>query len=186
MALLPPPFTTQPFRDPALPGSTYVQPNDAPDGSVINVGSFTPVAGELFYDADIEPDADHDGFGDVSQDSCPADGSTQGACAQPPPPVVIVDKSPSCAGKRATRVGTPGKDDLKGTRRADVIVGLGGDDTIRALAGNDLVCAGKGRDIVHGGAGKDRLLGEGGVDTLRGGPGKDKLVGGPGKDLQRQ
>ncbi len=186
VALLPPPFTTQTFRDPALPGSTYVQPNDAPDGSVINVGSWTPVNGELFYDADIEPDADRDGFGDVSQDSCPADGSTHAACPQPPPPVVIVDKFPLCRGKRATRVGAAGKDDLRGTKRADVIVGLGGDDTIRALAGNDLVCAGKGRDKVLGGPGKDRLLGEGGVDTLRGGPGKDKLVGGPGKDLQQQ
>ncbi len=188
VALLPPPFKTQPFRDPALSGSTYVQPNDAPDGSVISVGSWTPVAGELFYDADIEPDADRDGFGDVSQDSCPADDATQDSCPQLPGPVVPVDDPPErfCAGKRATRVGTAGKDDLKGTKRADVIVALGGDDTIKALAGNDLVCAGKGRDTVLGGPGKDRLLGEGGVDTLRGGPGKDKLVGGPGKDLQRQ
>jgi RTX calcium-binding nonapeptide repeat (4 copies) len=188
VALLPPPFKIQSFRDPALPGSTYVQPNDAPDGSVISVGSWAPVAGELFYDADIEPDADRDGFGDVSQDSCPADGATQGACLQTPVPVASVDEpsKPFCSGKRATKVGTSAKDQLKGTKGADVIVGLGGDDTIRALAGNDRVCAGKGRDAVLGGPGKDRLLGEGGVDTLRGGPGKDKLVGGPGKDLQRQ
>jgi RTX calcium-binding nonapeptide repeat (4 copies) len=189
VALLPPQFTTQPFREPPLPGSIYTQVNDGPEGSERDVDGISSVAAEPLYDADIEPDADRDGFGDVSQDSCPADGATQDACTQSPVPVAPVDDFPerrSCGGKRATRVGTAGKDDLKGTKRADVIVALGGADTIRALAGNDLVCAGKGRDTVLGGPGKDRLLGEGGVDALRGGPGKDKLIGGPGKDLQRQ
>ncbi|HWM55308.1 MAG TPA: hypothetical protein VNO20_07970 [Solirubrobacterales bacterium] len=188
VALLPPQFTTQPFRTPPLPGSIYTQVNDGPQGSERDVDGTSSGAGEPLYDADIEPDADRDGFGDVSQDACPSDGSAQGACPQPPVPVAPVDDPPerSCGGKRATRVGTAGKDDLRGTKRADVIIGLGGGDTIRALAGNDLVCAGKDRDTVLGGPGRDRLLGEGGVDTLRGGPGKDKLVGGPGKDLQRQ
>ncbi len=36
----------------------------------------------------LEADADGDGYGDSSQDQCPTDASTQGACpvAQPPPP----------------------------------------------------------------------------------------------------
>lgn len=34
----------------------------------------------------IEPDADGDGFGDETQDQCPQNATTQGAC--PPPPVV--------------------------------------------------------------------------------------------------
>jgi hypothetical protein len=34
--------------------------------------------------ATVEPDADHDGFGDETQDQCPTDASTQGPC--PPPP----------------------------------------------------------------------------------------------------
>jgi hypothetical protein len=38
------------------------------------------VNGAILYDADIEPDADHDGYGDVTQDACPSNGSTQGAC----------------------------------------------------------------------------------------------------------
>jgi len=36
--------------------------------------------GELLVQADIEPDADGDGFGDESQDQCPAQNATQGAC----------------------------------------------------------------------------------------------------------
>jgi hypothetical protein len=34
--------------------------------------------------ADIEPDADADGFGDETQDLCPTDASTQGACPVAP------------------------------------------------------------------------------------------------------
>ena len=31
--------------------------------------------------ADVEPDADGDGFGDETQDQCPSDKATHGACA---------------------------------------------------------------------------------------------------------
>src|SRR4029077_1017333 len=41
--------------------------------------------GTILYDADIEPDADHDGYGDVTQDKCASDASTQGACSPAPP-----------------------------------------------------------------------------------------------------
>ena len=187
VALLPPTFTIQTFREPPLPGSMYVTTNDAPDGGGVALGGYFPLAGEPLYDADIEPDADHDGFGDVSQDSCATDSATQGACPPPAAAAPISKKSTEhCGGKRATVIGTSGKDRLKGTPRADVIAGLAGDDVIKALGGNDLVCAGKGRDTVRGGPGRDQLLGEGGVDQLFGGPDRDKLVGGPGKDLQRQ
>jgi hypothetical protein len=40
---------------------------------------------ELLVQADVEPDADGDGFGDESQDACPSDASTQGICPQPAP-----------------------------------------------------------------------------------------------------
>ena len=36
--------------------------------------------GELLVAAVIEPDADGDGFGDETQDGCPSQGTTQGAC----------------------------------------------------------------------------------------------------------
>src|SRR5262249_45082054 len=34
----------------------------------------------LALQATVEPDADHDGFGDETQDQCPTDASTQGPC----------------------------------------------------------------------------------------------------------
>jgi uncharacterized delta-60 repeat protein len=93
---------------------------------------------------------------------------------------------PSCAGRRATITGTPGRDRLRGTPRRDVIVALSGNDVIRGLAGNDLVCAGKGNDVLAGGRGRDRLYGEAGRDRIVGGPGRDRIMGGPGHDAARQ
>lgn len=41
--------------------------------------------GTLLYDADIEPDQDGDGYGDISQDSCPASASVhEGPCPAAP------------------------------------------------------------------------------------------------------
>jgi hypothetical protein len=40
----------------------------------------TTVTEELLVQADIEPDADHDGFGDETQDQCPTQATTQGPC----------------------------------------------------------------------------------------------------------
>jgi hypothetical protein len=45
------------------------------------------VTGELLVQAVIEPDADHDGFGDETQDQCPTQASTQGACDTAAPAV---------------------------------------------------------------------------------------------------
>jgi hypothetical protein len=42
--------------------------------------SATSAEVELLINATIEPDADGDGFGDETQDQCPADSTTQGAC----------------------------------------------------------------------------------------------------------
>jgi hypothetical protein len=101
-----------------------------------------------------------------------------------------------CAGKKATVVGTNGKDKLKGTKGRDVISAGAGKDTVKGKKGNDLICGGKGRDKIAGGPGKDKLRGGAGNDTLLGGPGRDRLrggagkhdrlIGGPGKDFARQ
>ena len=45
----------------------------------------TSVTGELLVQAVIEPDADHDGFGDETQDQCPTQANTQGPCDKTPP-----------------------------------------------------------------------------------------------------
>ena len=44
-------------------------------------------AGELLVQADIEPDADGDGFGDETQDGCPSQSTTEAACDNKPPAV---------------------------------------------------------------------------------------------------
>jgi hypothetical protein len=63
----------------------------APSGDVVVTGLFDPGtqtdfsgASDINYVANIsavwEPDADHDGYGDVSQDGCPQQASTQAPC----------------------------------------------------------------------------------------------------------
>lgn len=67
-------------------GASATEFHDAPDGGTISeAGTARPW--EVAYDADIEPDGDHDGYGDVSQDSCPTDASVHvGACPLKGPP----------------------------------------------------------------------------------------------------
>jgi len=77
--------------------------------------------------------------------------------------VVVVP--PKCAGRSATIVGSPGKDQLRGTDAADVIVGLDGKDTIKGLKGKDRLCGGKGKDKIVGGKGNDKIVGGKGSDT---------------------
>jgi hypothetical protein len=100
-----------------------------------------------------------------------------------------VPTGPTCNGRPATIVGTPGNDGLFGTRGDDVIVGLGGNDQIYGNGGNDTICGGDGKDVIWGGTGNDwidggpgddRIIGIGGTDTLLGGPGSDRLFAGSG------
>ena len=53
--------------------------------------------------ADIEPDADHDGYGDETQDACATDPSRQGSCADVDPPETAIAKHPkkSSSSRRA-------------------------------------------------------------------------------------
>ena len=74
-----------------------------------------------------------------------------------------------CGKRRATIVGDDGPEKIKGTKKADVIVGNGGKDKLKGRGGNDRLCGGAGKDVLIGGAGK-----------------KDRLIGGPGKDKQKQ
>jgi uncharacterized repeat protein (TIGR01451 family) len=105
---------------------------------------------------------------------------------------VIGAGSPTCAGRPATVVGTPGADLLVGSAGNDVIFARAGSDRIRSFGGRDLICAGGGNDVVKSGGrsdqvragpGADRLFGGGGGDALRGGRGPDRLRGGRGADL---
>jgi Ca2+-binding RTX toxin-like protein len=104
---------------------------------------------------------------------------------------------PTCFGRRATLVGSSGRDVIEGTSRRDVIVAGAGNDLIRSLGGVDFVCAGAGNDRIYGGPNSnafsltrdpprgDRLAGGEGDDLIvDGGAGyRDLLLGGPGDDL---
>ena len=87
-----------------------------------------------------------------------------------------------CGKAVVNRVGTTGKDKLKGTPGADGILGLNGKDTLLGLAGKDGLCGGGSRDTLKGGNGKDRLIGQKGPDRMFGGKGNDSCKGGSGKD----
>ncbi len=72
--------------------------------------------------------------------------------------------------------GTRKADTLVGTPGSDRIFGYGGDDVLRGLAGDDVLDGGRGRDVLSGGPGndlvrardgtRDRILCGGGVDTV--------------------
>ncbi len=50
---------------------------------------------EFLFNADVEPDADRDGFGDETQDQCPTNVSTAGSC--PPSPLSAHPQDPGRA-----------------------------------------------------------------------------------------
>jgi Ca2+-binding RTX toxin-like protein len=123
---------------------------DQPSGSSATFeGPVTNI--EVPLAANLEPDADRDGFGDETQDACDIGAKTQLPCA--------------CKNRPATIAGGPGRDRLKGTPAADIIDGLGGKDTIKGRKGNDIICGGPGKDRIIGGPGKDKLVGGPGKDT---------------------
>jgi hypothetical protein len=101
---------------------------------------------------------------------------------------------PSCRGRTATLVSSPGAR-TAGTPGDDVILGTGGRDRVASGEGDDLLCgrggrdrleSGGGDDNMNGGAGADRLSGGSGADRLRGGRGQDRCRGGPGRDRGRR
>jgi hypothetical protein len=66
------------FYSTEIPGSLYLDLNGQPDGA--SVGKPSASGGMIFYNADIEPDADGDGYGDDTQDLCSTDAATHGPC----------------------------------------------------------------------------------------------------------
>ena len=81
-----------------------------------------------------------------------------------------------CGGLPVTIVGTPGPDEIRGTRFARGMLGLGGADVLSGQGGNDTLCGGAGKDALKGGPGRDRLKGGAGRDSCDGGPGRDRAL----------
>jgi len=65
----------------------YVDMGESPADGVTtsSVASISPTQAKLMVNADVEPDIDHDGFGDETQDGCPLRADIQTAC---PPPTI--------------------------------------------------------------------------------------------------
>jgi hypothetical protein len=57
-------------------------------------GNFTGGGFRFSVSATLEPDADRDGFGDITQDDCPIDRTRQGACDRRPPQTGISSATP--------------------------------------------------------------------------------------------
>jgi predicted outer membrane repeat protein len=139
--------------------------------------TFTPGSGDVFNaDVSLGPLANNGGptlthvlpAGSSALDrggACPATDQRGAPRSLKPPCDAGAYERVKCAGRVVTRVGTPGRDKLKGTKKSDGILGLAGRDLLRGLGGRDSLCGGKGRDRLIGGKGPDRL---------RGGPGRDR------------
>ena len=84
---------------------------------------------------------------------------------------------------RCTMLGTPGDDNIVGTKRHDIICALGGDDKVRGLTGHDVVDGASGDDQIAGGKTADVMFGVAGKDRIRGSVGADKLIGGDDPDV---
>ena len=157
---------------------------DPPVGSTATVDGAPFVGYKVDVSARLETDADGDGFGDVTQDGCPTNAGTQGACPPaaayyPPPRGAIVSFFADCPRSSANGVkGTSGDDVLTGTSRGDRIFALAGEDVVDARAGADCVDLGAGKDRAEGGPGADLVVGQGGADRIAGDEGRDRLDGG--------
>ena len=97
------------------------------------------------------------------------------------------------------KVGTQGRDFLKGTDGADHLVGKGEDDRIFSLSGKDNLIGGPGKDFIWAGGirsshqdpkvtytnagGEKKMVGGPDKDAVVGGKGSDNVVGGGGNDL---
>jgi sugar lactone lactonase YvrE len=173
-----PPGTLYRIDPPAPPTPLAVgAPFAAPDDVAVEPGGTLLVA---------DPEAGAGSAGALIRID-PATGARSIIASGPPfaDPVGVAVSPPTCRGRQATIVGSPGADRLVGSTSAgtaDVIAALGGNDRIKANNGSDIVCGGDGNDRVNGGKGKDALAGDAGGDRLNGSAGPDSLDGGSGRD----
>jgi RTX calcium-binding nonapeptide repeat (4 copies) len=176
-----------------------------PPGTIQAYGSNNGCQGEILIRGRVEPDGDGDGYGDETQDNCPAvsnytqadsDGDGKGDRCDPDAGDVPPDEPPPSEGSPSDP--GPGEQPAaaapapvvsascatlaRGTRRRDVLVGTAGPDRLLAGRGDDRLRGLAGADCLDGGRGRDRISGGSGDDLLRGGAGADLLAGGSGRN----
>lgn len=94
-------------------------------------------------------------------------GSTQELSSISKP---VAAKAPAASGKT-----------LRGSAKADTLVGGPGADTIHGGAGNDRISGKAGADKLYGDAGNDRIDAGAGLDRIYGGTGNDTILARDGK-----
>lgn len=122
-------------------GASATEFQDAPDGTVITAPG-TARSWEVAYDADIEPDADHDGYGDVTQDSCPGAGTIHEGSCPPPPSSPISPAVPKITGLKVVPKSFRVK--AKGNSAKLKLI-LSGDATVAFGIEAKQACVGKGK-----------------------------------------
>lgn len=167
---------------------------------------------EILMNADVEPDADADGFGDETQDFCATklDQTNSAPCGPPGITGRLVNGRKLAAKGDAT--GTPSAESFRwlrcdgrgrrcikaGTAPSYRLTSLDVDHTIRVVqlltsttstattrsAATKLVKPKPGRcsNVRSGTAARDRLVGTTGGDRMNGGAGNDVLIGGRSDD----
>jgi hypothetical protein len=83
--------TIRVFLSNGCPGTLFYSSSQS--GSYLLVGANCC---DMAFAVFVEPDADHDGFGDETQDQCPTDASTQGPCPVAPVTPVTTVKKKKC------------------------------------------------------------------------------------------
>jgi Ca2+-binding RTX toxin-like protein len=146
---------------------------------------------ELLVNADIERDADRDGYGDETQDPDPKSPTVPDLA---PPAELCGDVDYIGTGQDDLIVTSKLRDNAGGLAGNDQINTVGDDDCSDGGPGADMLNGGGGSDVVRGGAGNDRLRGgdqysknpsveRDGGDRLFGGDGKDEIIGAGGADV---
>jgi hypothetical protein len=74
------------WNDPGGPAQCAYAGTAHPTGSDIAYTTVGCNNNPILAQGTVESDADHDGYGDETQDRCPTNASTQGPCPTPPPP----------------------------------------------------------------------------------------------------
>jgi Ca2+-binding RTX toxin-like protein len=98
----------------------------------------------------------------------------------------LASARPTCGGRKATIVGTNGRDVIKTRKHGpQVIVARGGNDVIASLRNKDRVCGNGGADVIRAGTGRDKVFGGPGADFIASGNGSDKVFAGGGPDTIR-
>ncbi|MEM9485750.1 MAG: CAP domain-containing protein, partial [Cyanobacteria bacterium P01_F01_bin.116] len=87
--------------------------------------------------------------------------------------------------KNQSIFGKKGNDLLEGKGGNDKLYGNEGKDVIRGDDGNDQIWGGSGDDRIGGGAGNDVIRGDDGNDQIWGSSGNDRIGGGAGNDVIR-